>query len=314
MAEAPLHRDRLRLRHLRLLELIDQHRSLRAAAEAINLTQPAVSQMLKDLETAFGAALVDRSVKGAVLTAQGAHALQRARAGLAIFDHLSAELEAGPGTGQLIRVGTNPTLTYGYLPRALALLAAPAAGPIRFSITAGNVGDMTHRLLDGTLDCYVGRIDWELVPRKMAPLLHVTPLTETEFVVVCSIRHALASQEEVGARELLNWPWGLTTTDTNNRRTLENAFRNRGLEPPVPIVEIQSDPYALLALAQHLDVLTCIPRAAFDALSQTGQFRALRAPELRLAPIQTVLLTLNANEELHAIGAFRQALLAAASD
>jgi DNA-binding transcriptional LysR family regulator len=42
MAHSPLHYERLRLRHLRLLQLIDEHGSLRSAAAELNLTQPAV--------------------------------------------------------------------------------------------------------------------------------------------------------------------------------------------------------------------------------------------------------------------------------
>ncbi len=314
MAEVSLHRERLRLRHLRLLDLIDRHRSLRAVAETLNLTQPAVSQMVKDLEHAFGVALVDRSVKGAVLTPKGVHALQRARAGLAIFDHLSSELAGGSDGTLLLRIGTNPALTYHVLPRALALMEEPSETPVRFAIRSGVVGDMTQQLLDGTIDCYVGRMDWEHVPQAMAPLLHLTPVLETEFVIVCSDRHPLAGRAEVGARELLDWPWALTTLDTNNRRTLDAAFRDRGLTPPMPAVEIKADPYALLAMTQHLDMLTCIPRAAFVGLNQSGHFRALCAPDLRLAPIQTVFLTLRANEGLTALRLLRQALLSAVGD
>ena len=58
------HYDRLRLRHMRLLQLIEEKGSLRAVAEQLNLSQPAVSVMLRDLEDAFKAVLVHRSARG----------------------------------------------------------------------------------------------------------------------------------------------------------------------------------------------------------------------------------------------------------
>jgi DNA-binding MarR family transcriptional regulator len=53
--------NRLRLNHLRLLELLVEHGTVRRAAEELDLSQPAVSQMLKDLELAFGGALFSRT-------------------------------------------------------------------------------------------------------------------------------------------------------------------------------------------------------------------------------------------------------------
>ena len=52
---------RLRIQHLRFLALLAQLGSLTACAKALHLSQPAVSNLLKDLETAFGATLVERA-------------------------------------------------------------------------------------------------------------------------------------------------------------------------------------------------------------------------------------------------------------
>ena len=117
--------------------------------------------------------------------------------------------------------------------------------------------------------------------------------------------------DAVGARELLGWPWALSTIDTNNRSSFDAAFRNRGLTPPQPTIEIKTDPNVLMAMAQHVNLLTCVPYAAFVGLNQSGQFRALRAPELRLSPIQTIFLTLKENEAMPAIQLLRAALLKA---
>ncbi len=117
MPHSPHHLDRLRLRHLRLLELIETHRSLRAVADQLGLTQPAVSQMVKDLEFAFGATLVERSVRGVELTGVGRLALQRSRSGLAAFHTLAAELDEG--LPPVLQVGTNPAMMFHLIPAAL---------------------------------------------------------------------------------------------------------------------------------------------------------------------------------------------------
>lgn len=299
------HLDHLRLRQLRLLELIDRHRSLRAVGEVLNLTQPAVSQMLKDLEYAFGTTLVDRSVRGAVLSPVGRVALQRARAGLAIFDHLAADL--GTDLPAMVRVGTNPASLYQLIPSALRQLEAHRAG-IRFRLEAGTVGNMMSRLLDGDLDCYVGRVDWAAMPAPMADLLRYEPLTETELVVACSADHPLAGRADVPAAELAQWPWALPSGDTNNRGTIETAFRNCGVAAPVPVVEVSADPTSQLILAQEIELLICVPRRALDAQMATGNVVPLTTPELFLPPIRICFVTLREIEQLPSIHLLRAAL------
>jgi len=306
MANSSPYLDHLRLRQLRLLELIDRHGSLRAVGEVLNLTQPAVSQMLKDLEYAFGTTLVDRSVRGAVLTPLGRLALQRARAGLAIFDHLASDL--GTDLPAVVRVGTNPASLFQLIPSALRALEAHRAG-IRFRLEAGTVGNMMSRLLDGELDCYVGRVDWAAMPAPTADLLRYEPLTETGLVVACSVDHPLAGRAEVTGAELAQWPWALPSGDTNNRGTIENAFRNCGVPAPLPVVEVSADPTSQLILAQEIELLICVPRVVLDSQIAGGKVVPLATPDLFLPPIRICFVTLREIENMPSLRLLRDALL-----
>ncbi|GHG95576.1 LysR family transcriptional regulator [Pseudodonghicola xiamenensis] len=306
MSNLSPHLDHLRLRQLRLLELIDRHRSLRAVGKALNLTQPAVSQMLKDLEFAFGTTLVDRSVRGAALTPVGRVALQRARAGLAIFDNLAADL--GTDAPAVLRVGTNPASLFQLIPSALHRLEAQRAG-IRFRLEAGTVGNMMSRLLDGELDCYVGRVDWAAMPAPMADLLRFEPLTETDLVVACSVDHPLAGRAEVSATELAQWPWALPSGDTNNRGSIETAFRNCGVPAPLPVVEVSADPTSQLILAQEVELLICVPRVVLGSQLAGERIVPLATPDLFLSPIRICFVALRELDDLPSLHLLRDALL-----
>lgn len=306
MSGSAPHFDQLRLRQLRLLDLIDRYKSLRAVAGEMNLTQPAVSQMLKDLEYAFGVTLVERSARGVVLSPQGRIALQRVRAGLTIFDHLSADLAAE--LPRVVRVGTNPAALFQLIPAALRQLDVSRAG-VRFRLEAGTVGNMMSRLLDGELDCYVGRIDWSAMPAEMAERLRYEPLTETELVVACSVNHPLAGRSDVAAAELLEWPWALPAGDTNNRRSIETAFRNDGVAAPRPVVEVSADPTSLLILAQEVDLLICVPRVVLQSHISGGRVVPLATPGLFLPPIRICIVTLPEIGELPALRLLRNALI-----
>ena len=63
------------LRHLRGVTKIAELGTMNAAAQAVNLTQPAITQILKGLEVAFGVELVDRGRRGVNLNVAGLAAL-----------------------------------------------------------------------------------------------------------------------------------------------------------------------------------------------------------------------------------------------
>ena len=76
---------RLRFRDLQVLSAVVQCGSMLKAAKELGVTQPAVSEVIADLEDAFGVRLLDRSPRGAVPTIYGRALLKR---GLAAFDEL----------------------------------------------------------------------------------------------------------------------------------------------------------------------------------------------------------------------------------
>ena len=79
---------RLRVQHMRFLALLARLGSLTACAKALHLSQPAVSNLLKDLETAFGVRLVDRDARGGRLSPAGARVLDIGCGDGALLAHL----------------------------------------------------------------------------------------------------------------------------------------------------------------------------------------------------------------------------------
>lgn len=311
MAYSQQHLDRLRLRHLRLLELIDEQGSLRAVGAVLNLTQPAVSQMVKDLEFAFGARLVDRSVRGVILTAAGRLALQRARSGLATFDQLADELNTDQTL--TLRVGTNSAMMFNLIPAVLKRLETAQSG-LQFRLQTGLVGDMVQGLTDGELDCYVGRIDWDQMPLDVASGLKNDPLMQTDLVVICPSDHPMASRRAPLVRDLVDCSWVLPSEEANNRIAMEAGMRNAGAPPLNPAIEVAADPSALINLALELNMLTCVPRSALDSRIAQGAICVLDLPDLRLPKIHIGFVTLAGHENMSSLQQFRQVLIETASD
>src|SRR3954447_21692719 len=89
----PAHRlERLRVRHLKLLELVGASGSLSAAAAALRISQPSATKLLQDLESAFGHVLVDRTTRGGKLSTAGERVLERLRIATGALDAIHAAL------------------------------------------------------------------------------------------------------------------------------------------------------------------------------------------------------------------------------
>ena len=142
------------LRALRTLVAIAQHGSFARAAEAVHLTQSAVSLHIRGLEEEFNAPLFDRSRRLPVLTEAGHVALERAREILALYDGIALELgEDGELRGRL-RVGAIHTALAGILPAALAALGAEHPH-LRVNVASGMSAELATRVEAGELDAAV---------------------------------------------------------------------------------------------------------------------------------------------------------------
>jgi len=142
------------IRALRTLVAIAQHGSFARAAEAVHLTQSAVSLHVRALEEEFNARLFDRSKRLPVLTDAGHLAVERAREVLSLYDSIATELgEASELRGRL-KLGVIQTTLTDVLPSALAALSQQHPH-LRVNVTSGMSAELAVRIEAGELDAAV---------------------------------------------------------------------------------------------------------------------------------------------------------------
>src|SRR6185503_16540366 len=108
--------SRLKLRDLRLLDTVVRWGSMAKAASQLNLSQPAVSKAVAEMEHVLGVRLIDRGRHGVEPTPHGTALLKR---GIAIYDELRqgvADIErlSAPGTGE-VRIAASEPIAAGLL-------------------------------------------------------------------------------------------------------------------------------------------------------------------------------------------------------
>ena len=264
--------DRLRIRHLRFLELVAEHGSLTTAAAQLALSQPAATKMLQELESAFGVELVARTTRGAALSPAGLVALDRLRialSALAVAAQSAAEAPPAP----VVRLGVLPLVGVVILPRLLAAMAARPDCP-RLVVRESTVGGLLRMLSRGDVDCVIGRIGVEL-DKQSASKLAVTPLWQEPLAIACAQDHPLRRRRNVGLAELREQGWIVASREAYTRQVFDDTFLSAGLVPPHPKVESFSF-HTNLSVVASSDLLTVAPESAVAHYAQLGMVHPVR--------------------------------------
>jgi LysR family pca operon transcriptional activator len=218
-------------RHVRCFLEVARRASVGQAAEALAISQPAVSKTLRELEERLGAALFERAGRRLRLTAAGR--LFQKHAGLSL-----TELERGiralrnEAEGAVLNVGVLPTVATRVLPRAAAAFARTLPDACLRASTGPN-RHLLAQLREGALDLVVGRL---AAPDEMAGLVFEQLYSEAIVAVVRPGHPLLAGP---GA-DLAGFPLILPPPDAIIRPAVEQHFLSLGRELPRAQVETVS--------------------------------------------------------------------------
>lgn len=162
----------LTLRTARLFIACADHGTLTAAAGVLNVSQPAATKSLAQLEAALGGALFERAGRRLSQTALGEALLPRARALVQQASDMEAEARRWrSGEDGLIRLGAGPAVAFSLLPGAVGRFYS-ADRAVRLTVRSGAAGELIERLRRGELDLVVAdRGDDEADPALAARAL-----------------------------------------------------------------------------------------------------------------------------------------------
>lgn len=172
--------SRIKFRHLETFSAIARELSLKRAAERLNLTQPAISRTLKELEAILEVSLMDRSRAGVRLTPQGEVFLQFAEQSTAAVQQGLRSVRADKAAPGRLRIGALPSVASGLVVRTTQTFLQQHPGTV-LEVVEGPHDVLTGRLRGGGLDLLLGRLGR---PETMDGL-SFRQLHSEEVVVVC---------------------------------------------------------------------------------------------------------------------------------
>ncbi len=253
--------SRLRIRDLLLLEQLHALGSLRKAAEALHISQPAVTKVLQGLEEAFGEVLVERGSQGVQLTPAGVLVLQRVRA--VRHDVEVASDAVKTRKAPVLRLGATPVALQDAVPTALAVLRtrAPQVQVVLLEATAPS---LWSQLAEGVLDALVGPLP-ATAKGPVPPGIAFRPVGDEPMVLVAGKGNRRASK--AGAEDLARMSWVLPPPESLVALMLSEWFSRRGVRPPTAQVTCSSY-LCNLRMAGTTDMLCIAPRSAVDLLGK----------------------------------------------
>jgi DNA-binding transcriptional LysR family regulator len=219
-------------RDLEYFAVVAEHGNIGRAAEALELSQPALSMSLRRLERATGSKIVRRTAKGVELTEAGAALLTHVSRLRLVHDDILKEVsDIGQGRAGHLRIGTSVGLSDVRLASACSALLRETPR-VTFSVIGGTQAETLPLLRAGELDL--------LLTSAVGPDaedMEQEHVIEDEFVAYCSRRHRLARAKRVTCADLVRERWVLAgERNSFAARRLRAAFEQRGLPPPTVAV------------------------------------------------------------------------------
>ena len=269
---------RLRLRDLRVFFAVVQHGSLAKAAAHLRVSQPAVSQVIAELEHSLGARLFDRSSRGVEPTIYATALLSRGRAA---FDELKQgirDIESliDPEAGE-VRIGCTTPVIETLLPDFINRFSRRYPRIVLHVEDAPRFGVDLSSLRARKYDLLIGRVTTPPANDPRLVDLNVEILFHDQLIIAAGIKSRWARRRSIDLAELVNEPWILAPADSWPYRGLAEAFRGAGLDPPNA---------SLMALSMTLGRYMLANGPYLMSLPRSALRRPPYSTSLRRLPIQ----------------------------
>ena len=216
----------------RIFYTVAQTQNITKASEVLNISQPAITKHIKNLENALGNTLFIRTKKGVVLNEYGEKIYLKIKQALTLIDESEKELinltKEYKGT---IKIGISTSLTKKYLLPILKEFHKLYPNII-IDINTDPTKELIKELKTGTIDLIISKF-----PKNTDLDLNYNVLGKTKYIFVSSNKYKELKNKKVNINDLINYPILLQKTPSNSRNSIDNYLKenNIKIEPKMNI-------------------------------------------------------------------------------
>ena len=252
----------MELRHLRYFLAVAENCHFRNAADELLVSQPTLSQQIKDLEVELGTALFERVGRRVRLTQAGETYREYARRALNVLEEGQAVLrELDEMLRGTLTIGVVQTVNSYLTPEIVAAFIAEVPH-VFLRVDELSADEIENGVLSGTLDLGIS-----FQPGNGREF-DVETLFSEEFALVVHPDHYLSSRKQVRVSDLIDVPLALLNRSYCTRRMIDAAFREAGVSCRVS-VELNSVA-GLVAITECGGPPTILPKLGVSSTNLTA--------------------------------------------
>lgn len=210
--------------HLIVFIEVAERKNFTRAAEALHMTQPAISQYIAAFEKEIGVKLIERTNKSVELNKAGEMVYLYAKSIVKEYEHMKSlisDMKSEPG-GEL-QIGASYTIGEYHLPKLLAKLQEQYPSIIPY-ITIGNTEDIGSKLLQRDID--IGLIEGDFFHKQ----IHIESFA-TDVMYLIGSSEEFISEQKITHKELENQTWIIREEGSGTRRMLEEFLKFNKINP-----------------------------------------------------------------------------------
>ncbi|MCY1219750.1 HTH-type transcriptional regulator GbpR [compost metagenome] len=265
--------QRLRIRQLTILVELHRTQNVSHAAEALCMTQPALSKWLADFEGELGVTLFERLPKGMAPTPCCDALVVHARNILAEIARTEEALDLmASGARGVLAIGATHGVAASLVPVAIASFRQRFPD-VRITLADGVLQHLVTGLREGRLDVVVGRMDGRVSCQELV----YEVLCEESVRVIAGPGHPLAALDSVSWADTRAYGWIGLPPGSQLRSELEYEFAVAAQPPPRVCVETAAL-LATLALVQHDTLLAAASGRVAARFGERGYVVTLPLP------------------------------------
>jgi DNA-binding transcriptional LysR family regulator len=263
---------RLQLRHLTHFIQVAREGAVRKAALSLNISQPAITRSIKELEQILGLRVFERSRRGVVINSNGQSLLRHAERAMAELNAASAALAALKLGEQGRVVIGGPTVGISVLvPKAVARLKYrfPA---VSITILPGPHEQLLPSLRVGEIDLFFGR-------KGTAPQLAgltFKRLFQDRLVIVARPTNTFIGRRDTSLADLAGLPWLVPLGDASFTSYLARIFSRANLDLPKNRVEMTFGP-SMWTYMDEIDAVAAMPSNLISTEIRAGRLAIIKS-------------------------------------
>ncbi len=299
----------IELRYVRHLIAAASHPTVQDAADAIHITQPALTKSIARFEEELGAALFDRRGRRLTLTELGERLVTRGEDLLRHVHELEEEVALWKNIGMgEVSIGVDPEAEISLLPAVLEAFV-PAHPRVQIRVRSGHTDTLLPLLLSGELHFLVA--DAELTLERED--LETHRLAADPMAAALRPGHPLERKQAPNATSIQAYPIAGAFTAPRFRDWSAMRSRQDGVDPVLP--SLVGDNYEVLVrLVERSDTIIFGPRTVLSSYARLGRLKVMgwavdgpqtspsliRSKERHFSPATKLLMSLFEDPAIHA--------------